>query len=229
MSLLVTYNNRWNKWSKVRGWRKGNNGWVDERVGTYSIRHNYVITNCEWWTGLGHLLLYWYILITVSKGYVPYISPPNPSNPISLLWPICTTQWERAAFTLARRLIDAHAALALLKELNENNSDGGEELNDNISDDCSSTSEPQPEPMRPKHKEKPEWYALCRCKCHQHMKRWDRRKEGKAPLCKISTSGSMCASVGGDEACGTLRGQGEKCHRGQFLYFTDTAEQVACN
>ena len=124
---------------------------------------------------------------------------------------------------MARRLIDAHAALALLQELNEKNSNGGEELNHNISDDCSSTSEPQPEPMRPKHKKKPEWYALSRCKAppkHETL----RQEKGR-----ISTSGSMCASVRGDEACGTLSGQGEKCHRGQFLYFTGTAEQVACN
>jgi hypothetical protein len=31
----------------------------------------------------------------------------------------------------------------------------------------------------------------------------------------------------GDEACGTLRWQGEKCHHGQFLYFTVIGKQVA--
>ena len=40
--------------------------------------------------------------------------------------------------------MDAHAKLAVLQDLNENDSEGGEEINDDISD-YSSDSEPQPE------------------------------------------------------------------------------------
>jgi hypothetical protein len=46
--------------------------------------------------------------------------------------------------------MDAHAALALLQNLNENYSNGGEEMNHDISDDYSSG--PQPEPLRLKRK-----------------------------------------------------------------------------
>jgi hypothetical protein len=46
--------------------------------------------------------------------------------------------------------MDAHAALALLQDLNENYSDGGEEMNHDISDDYSFDSEPQPEPTPPR-------------------------------------------------------------------------------
>jgi hypothetical protein len=50
--------------------------------------------------------------------------------------------------------MDAHAELALLQDLKENDSDGGEEFNHDISDDYSFDSEPQPESTlpRPSHK-----------------------------------------------------------------------------
>lgn len=70
--------------------------------------------------------------------------------------------------------------LALLQNLNENDSDGGEEINhDDISDEYSSVSEPQPEPTPPRHNcKKTELCALSWCPGHHQMKSWDRSEEG---------------------------------------------------
>ena len=56
------------------------------------LMHNDVITNCEWRTGRT-IRLYWSSLIigVISKWYVPYISSPNHSSRIGLLWPT----WSR--------------------------------------------------------------------------------------------------------------------------------------
>ena len=50
-------------------------------------------------------------------------------------------------------LMDAHAALSLLRSLNGNDSDGGEEINHyDISDGSEPEPEPEPEPTPPKPK-----------------------------------------------------------------------------
>jgi hypothetical protein len=56
--------------------------------------------------------------------------------------------------------IDVHGALAQLQDLNENDLDGGKEMNHEISDSSDSEPQPEPTPPRPKCKRRQEQCSL---------------------------------------------------------------------